>query len=43
MPNTNTMPLRVDIERIKSDILALAAIWKNDPDRGTYRMAFIAA
>lgn len=32
--------LRVDIERIKSDILALAAIGKNEHDRGIYRMAF---
>ncbi|MFD2257367.1 Zn-dependent hydrolase [Luteolibacter algae] len=32
--------LRVDIERIKSDILTLAAIGKNEQDRGIYRMAF---
>ncbi len=32
--------LRVDIERIKSDILTLAAIGKNDHDRGIYRQAF---
>ncbi len=32
--------LRVDIERIKSDILTLAAIGRNDRDRGIYRMAF---
>lgn len=40
MPNTSTMPLQVDIERIKSDILALAEIGKNAQDRGIYRMAF---
>jgi N-carbamoyl-L-amino-acid hydrolase len=34
------MNLRVDIERIRSDILALAAIGGNDADRGIYRMAF---
>lgn len=32
--------LRVDIERIKSDILSLASIGKNEQDRGIYRMAF---
>ncbi|MGJ8634915.1 MAG: Zn-dependent hydrolase [Luteolibacter sp.] len=32
--------LRVSIERIKSDILTLAAIGKNEQDRGIYRMAF---
>lgn len=32
--------LRVDIERIKADILALAAIGRNERDRGIYRMAF---
>lgn len=37
------MNLRVDIERIRSDILALAAIGGNDADRGIYRMAFTDA
>jgi N-carbamoyl-L-amino-acid hydrolase len=32
--------LRVDIERIKSDILALASIGRNEQDRGIYRQAF---
>lgn len=32
--------LRVDIERIKQDILGLAAIGRNEYDRGIYRMAF---
>lgn len=32
--------LRIDIERIKSDILTLAEIGRNDRDRGIYRMAF---
>ena len=35
-----TTELRVDIGRIKSDILTLAAIGKNDFDRGIYRQAF---
>jgi len=30
----------IDIDRIKSDILTLAAIGKNERDRGIYRMAF---
>lgn len=34
------MNLRVDIDRIRADILALAAIGGNDADRGIYRMAF---
>jgi len=33
----------VDIERIKSDILSLAAIGRNESDRGVYRMAFTDA
>ncbi|BDS06899.1 Zn-dependent hydrolase [Oceaniferula spumae] len=32
--------LRVNIERIKEDILALASIGRNEQDRGIYRMAF---
>lgn len=35
-----TTQLNVDIERIKSDILTLAAIGKNEHDRGIYRQAF---
>jgi len=35
--------LSVDIERIKSDILNLAMIGRNDADRGVYRMAFTDA
>ncbi|MDF1755051.1 MAG: Zn-dependent hydrolase [Verrucomicrobiales bacterium] len=31
---------KVDIERIKSDILSLATIGHNEQDRGIYRMAF---
>ena len=34
---------RVEIERIKSDILALAEIGRNERDRGIYRMAFTDA
>tara|TARA_R110002096_G_scaffold4501_29_gene21254 strand:+ start:6924 stop:8207 length:1284 start_codon:yes stop_codon:yes gene_type:complete len=34
------LDLRVDIERIKSDILTLAAIGQHERDRGIYRMAF---
>lgn len=37
------MNLTVDIERIRADILALAAIGGNDADRGIYRMAFTDA
>ncbi|WP_221030960.1 Zn-dependent hydrolase [Actomonas aquatica] len=36
-------PLAVDLERIKADIHALAAIGHNDADRGIYRMAFTDA
>ncbi|MBK1854948.1 Zn-dependent hydrolase [Verrucomicrobiaceae bacterium 5K15] len=32
--------LRVQIERIKEDLLALASIGRNEDDRGNYRMAF---
>ena len=32
--------LRVDLERIKTDILALADIGRDERDRGIYRMAF---
>lgn len=32
--------LRVDIERIKCDILTLAAIGRSEQDGGIYRMAF---
>ncbi len=35
--------LRVDLERIKSDILALAEIGRDEEDRGIYRMAFTDA
>lgn len=35
--------LRVDIERIKSNILALAKIGRSEADRGIYRMAFTDA
>lgn len=34
------MELRVDLERIKTDILALADIGLNHDDKGIYRMAF---
>ncbi|MCG8598571.1 MAG: Zn-dependent hydrolase [Verrucomicrobiales bacterium] len=34
------MPLQVDIERIKADILELAKIGFHEQDRGIYRMAF---
>lgn len=37
-----TAELCVDLERIKSDILTLAAIGKNERDKGIYRMAFTA-
>lgn len=37
---TTQPTLRVEIERIKSDILTLAAIGKNEQDHGIYRMAF---
>ena len=32
--------LRVDLERIKTDLLSLASIGRNEHDRGIYRMAF---
>lgn len=35
--------IRVDIERIKSDILTLAQIGRRDDDRGIYRQAFTDA
>lgn len=35
--------LRVDIERLKAEILELAQIGRNDEDRGIYRMAFTDA
>ncbi len=38
--STSTTDLRVDLERIKSDILTLAGIGRNERDRGIYRMAF---
>lgn len=37
------MTLRVDLDRLKNDILALAEIGRNDQDRGIYRMAFTDA
>jgi N-carbamoyl-L-amino-acid hydrolase len=39
----NANALHVDIERIKADILSLAAIGRNEADRGLYRMAFTDA
>lgn len=39
----NTGDLRVDLERIKSDVLALATIGRNEADNGIYRMAFTDA
>jgi len=40
---SNPSQLRVDLHRIKSDILALAAIGRNQEDHGIYRMAFTDA
>ncbi len=37
---SSTGPPRVDIERIKADILALAEIGRDERSRGIYRMAF---
>ena len=37
------MELRVNLERIKRDILELGAIGRNQDDRGIYRMAFTDA
>jgi N-carbamoyl-L-amino-acid hydrolase len=37
------MQLSVDLDRIKSDILALAEIGRNEQDGGIYRMAFTDA
>ncbi len=42
-PASSSAPLAVDIDRIKSDIHALAAIGHNEIDRGIYRMAFTDA
>lgn len=36
----NADELRVDLERIKNDILSLASIGRNEHDRGIYRQAF---
>lgn len=38
-----TTDLRVNLSRIKADILALAEIGRNEEDRGIYRMAFTDA
>ncbi len=38
-----TAPERVDIERLKTNLLELAEIGKNADDRGIYRMAFTEA
>ena len=46
MPTTDSeraTALRVDLERIKSNVLALAKIGRSDDDRGIYRMAFTDA
>lgn len=46
MPETqtsNSADLRVDLERIKKDVLTLAEIGRNPEDRGIYRMAFTDA
>lgn len=39
----DTQSLRVDIERIKKNILELATIGRSEADRGIYRMAFTDA
>jgi len=36
-------PMRVDIERLKADVLALGEIGRDPDDRGVYRMAFTEA
>ncbi len=43
--STTTIPtdLRIDLQRIKEDILALSEIGKDEEDRGIYRMAFTDA
>ena len=38
-----TAQLRVDIERLKADVLALGEIGRDPDDRGIYRMAFTEA
>ena len=38
-----TEPLHVNLQRIKTDILALAEIGRNNVDHGIYRMAFTDA
>ncbi|MGB1527276.1 MAG: M20/M25/M40 family metallo-hydrolase, partial [Miltoncostaeaceae bacterium] len=38
-----TARLRVDIERLKADVLALGEIGRDPDDRGIYRMAFTEA
>lgn len=43
MESVTGADLRVDLERIKSDILALAEIGRNSTDHGIYRMAFTDA
>ncbi|HCS53565.1 Zn-dependent hydrolase [Rubinisphaera sp.] len=40
---TTPTDLRIDLQRIKEDILALSEIGKDDEDRGIYRMAFTDA
>ena len=40
---SDTQSLRIDIERIKKNILELATIGRSESDRGIYRMAFTDA